>query len=75
MQKTQECLLERKEAGGMETWYSTLPFGVHRCVPWQQGREDLFPGSGKGLQQAKNSTTDWVGRGWVSNVIFPKGPS
>lgn len=61
MQKTQECLLERKEAVGRGTWYSTLPYEVHRCVLWQQGREDLFPGSGKGLQQAKSSTTDWVG--------------
>lgn len=44
------------------------------CPPWQQGRKDLFPGSGKGLQQAKSSTTDWVGWGWVSNVIGPKVP-
>lgn len=74
MQKTQECLLERREAVGRGTWLSPLPFGVHRHVPWQQGREDLFLGSGKGLQQAKSSTADWVGWEWVSNVIFPKAP-
>lgn len=63
----------REKRGSREgNLVSTLPFGVHRCVPWQQGREDLFPGSGKGLQQAKSSTTDWVGWGWVSNVIVPQ---
>lgn len=74
MQKTRECLLERREAVGRGTWLSPLPFGVHRCVLWQQGREDLFLGSGKGLQQAKSSTADWVGWEWVSNVIVPKAP-
>lgn len=75
MQKTQECFLERKEAVGMETWDSTLPFGVHRCVPWQQGREDLFPGSGKGLQQARSSTTNWVGWGVGQQCHRSEGPS
>lgn len=42
------------------------------CPPRLQGREDLFPGSGKGLQQSKSSTTDWGGG--VSNVIVQKAP-
>lgn len=76
MQKTQECLLESKEAVSREgnlVFYPALR-GSQMCPPRQQGREDLFPGSGKGLQQAKSSTTDWVGWGWVSNVIVPKVP-
>lgn len=61
MQKTQECLLERKEAVGRGTWFSPLPFGVHGCVPWQQGREDPQE---RGFG-AKSSTTDlgWEGGG------------
>lgn len=76
MQKTQECLLESKEAASREgnlVFYPALR-GSQMCPHRQQGREDLFPGSGKGLQQAKSSTTDWVGWGWVSNVIVPKVP-
>lgn len=72
MQKTQECLLERREAVGRGTWVSppTLwgsqvrPLAAGQGRPRERGVDD---------EQSAVPLTG-VGWGWVSNVVVPKAP-